>query len=75
LNNIAKYKAYKRLTQPVMDDLESFCCQNHSTLVTVDNKVDKDRMMMMEGRRQVYLYIMSNRLSPKQIDRDNLTED
>jgi hypothetical protein len=49
-----------------MDDLESFCAQNHSTLVTVDNRVDKDRMMMMEGRRQVYLYIMSNRLPPKQ---------
>ena len=62
---VDKYKAYKAIRQLVMDDLAAFCCQNYSTIVTVNHTVDPYHMAMQEGKRQVLLYIMANRQEPK----------
>lgn len=65
MTGIERYRAFKAIKQSVIDELAGFCCANYSTMVTVDGKIDKDHMMMQEGRRQVYLFIMACRQEPK----------
>lgn len=72
MKTIEKYKAFKRAFDSregklVKDDLAQFCLYN-STTIAFDGveKIDPNRMMMQEGRRQVYLYILANLIEPKE---------
>jgi hypothetical protein len=71
LKTIEKYKAFKksfdsREGKVVKDDLAQFCLYNSTTIAFADTTIDPYRMMMQEGRRQVYLYILANLVEPKE---------
>lgn len=72
MTGLEKYKDFKGVFDKpqgrrVMADLANFCCYNASTLVTIDHKVDPFYMMTQEGKRQVYLYILSCLIEPKDV--------
>jgi hypothetical protein len=70
LTQLERHKAYlntfaSKEGQFVKTDLASFCCYNSSTMAAVDNRIDHNRMLIHEGRRQVFLYILANLVEPK----------
>ena len=78
--SIEKYRTYSNtFSEPtgkkVLEDLERFCFFNDSTVMSAP--VDANYALLLEGRRQVILYIKSNLKEPVALpeqDEENISD-
>ncbi|MEE9540675.1 MAG: hypothetical protein V3V85_04180 [Candidatus Thorarchaeota archaeon] len=58
--NVYKLTFGSETGKDVLSDLRTFCYATKTTRITdVNGRVDKDAMLIMEGRREVFLQIMA----------------